>query len=209
MTMITIPVRKAGRSINVDTLKLCGGNESLATQLDTVLAACKSVAYSVSYGLTQSLNDAHAADKIGDSVTPDSIMGTVEKKLLAIYDGSVRAKGKGVVGNPVEREAMKLARKWWKSFGLAAQNAAIGKMREKYESLVNATDEQITDLIVAANAKLPATVEKAKAIVAANNLKVENVEIDIENLMETDESEQLMLEDHSDESDEADEADES
>jgi hypothetical protein len=179
---ITIPVRKAGRSIDVDTLKLCGGNETFAMQLDTVLTACKSVAYSITYGLTQSLNDSHAADTKKTDYTPDSIMGTVQKKLDAIYNGTLKLKGKSVVsGNPVERLAMKLAKQWWKGLSVATQNAAIDKVRAVSHRWENADDAEIAVAILASNAKTQ--MGKAADIVAANAKKVD-VDIDIADFMD-------------------------
>lgn len=215
---ITIPVRKAGRSINVDTAKLVNVNESVVSAIqefkdgegnyvilfDAILNASKSITYALSYGLTQSLNDSHAADTKKTNATPDSIMGTVQKKLDAIYAGTIKTKGSAAAsGNPVEREATKLARRWWKAKGVAAQNAAIGKTRGAHEKLTDVEDEKIADLIVNTYAKMADIVAKAEAIVAANNLKVEDVEIDLADLMdeESDESD----EDDSDESDESEE----
>lgn len=201
---ITIPVRKAGRSINVDMDRLIGEKVDIATfvaqvnsgetpnehWLAYVLDRSPKLQYVLAYGLTQSLNDAHAADTKKTSATPDTIMAAVEKKLAAIYDGSVRVKGKSAgSGDPVEREAFKIARKWWKSKGVAAQNAAIGKLRGIHEKLVDVEDAAIADLIIAANAKSASTIEKAQAIVAANSLKVEDVEIDIESLMSDEDEE--------------------
>lgn len=182
---ITIPVRKAGRSIQVDLTRLVAFDPE---QFDAIVKESPKLMYVLAYGLTQSLNDAHAADTKKTNATPEIIMAQVEKKLAAIYDGTIRVKGSGAAVNPVEREAMKIARKWWKDQGVGKQNAAIGKMRTR-DSFAELEDEAIADAIMATYAKSAGVMEKAQAIVAVNAKKVDD-DFDIESLMAIDESDE-------------------
>lgn len=192
---LTIPVRKAGRSIQVDLARLAEFSgiaeehrSTVAADLENVLANSPKLAYVLAYGLTQSLNDAHAAEGKKTAATPESIMALVEKKLAAIYDGTIRVKGSGTAVNPVEREALKISRAWWKSKGEVQQNAAIGKMRTR-DTYAEMDDKDIAQAIIEAYAKSAGVVEKAQAIVAVNQKKVED-DFDIDELLGEEETEE-------------------
>lgn len=90
-----IAITKIGRTIDVDLNRF--GNE-----LETSIGALPALAYVVKYGLTQSLNDAHAAEKFdGSETAADNIQAIVEKKLAAIYSGEIAMRGVGAPRDPV------------------------------------------------------------------------------------------------------------
>jgi protein-tyrosine-phosphatase len=72
-------------------------------------------AYVIKYGLTQSLNDAHAAMKREDGQSEaaffDAVQAVVDKKLAAIASGEVRVAGVAKMPrDPIAAEAQKIAR---------------------------------------------------------------------------------------------------
>lgn len=202
MTILSIPVRKAGRSINVDTdLLLPNNGEAEFEQFNALLAQAPKLRYVLTYGLTQSLNDAHAADTKKTNATPDTIMAQVEKKLAAIYDGTIRVKGSGASGlTPIMREAMKLARAWWKSKGEAAQNATIGAVRATSDLFTDLDDKTMVEKILLNYAKRDAIQTHAAEIVEVNAKQVDSGEVDLTELGF--EVEEIDEDDSDDESDE-------
>lgn len=122
-----INIGKISRAIDVDLSRFGFDESALSPQ----------AAYVVRYGLTQSLNDAHAAEKRpDDGSNDDAIYAIVEKKLEAIYTGiSQRV---GAPRDPVGAEATRLARaeivaamrkagKKVSAYEPAAINAAVAK----------------------------------------------------------------------------------
>jgi len=179
---LSITIAKAHRTITVDTLKLCNGNAADMAALDSMIEKYpNTVRYLFNYGATQSLNDAHAPIKSTDA---DIIMAAVQKRLTAIETGQVKVRGSGTRGvEPLVAQCNKIATAWWKKIAEAAQMAAIGKVRATLtqEQSDGATDEAIAAMIVAAKARHPATIEQAKAIIAANAIKVDAT-IDLDDL---------------------------
>jgi hypothetical protein len=176
---LPIYIKKTGRSINVDTLAMVG--ESNVATFDRILETCKPVAYALAYGLTQSVNDAHAAIALTEGV--DKVMSAAEKKLAAILAGTVKVRGASRThADPIMHEALKIARAWWKGKGDGAQNAAIGKIRAKGGKFDDMEDSAIADIIINAFANTESTQDKAKAIVAANATKVDD-DFDLDEIM--------------------------
>jgi len=167
---LPIYIKKTGETITVSTFDLVNGNEIAAAQLDLMLANCKPVAYAIAYGLTQSVNDAHAALTRAVDGT-EKVMAAAQKKLNAILAGTVKVRGAARThADPVMHEATKLANKWWKGKGDGGQNAAIGKIRAKGGRFDDMNDSDIIEIILASFAQSDATQAKAQAIVDANAL---------------------------------------
>jgi hypothetical protein len=95
MATQTIRIGTAG-SIDVDT--------------DRLPEAAK--AHIFAYGLKQILNDARSALTNKSGAAPDAVMAAVQKKLDALYTGTVRAERAGafVAREPVIAETLRLAR---------------------------------------------------------------------------------------------------
>lgn len=88
-----IAITKIGRMIDVDLASI-GIVESELSAPAT---------YVVKYGLTQSINDSHAAEKYdGESVTQaDNIEAICRKKVDAILSGTIAMRGVGAPRDPV------------------------------------------------------------------------------------------------------------
>ena len=176
---LPIYIKKTGRSITVDTLAMVG--ESNVAMFDRILETCKPVAYALAYGLTQSVNDAHAAIALSEGV--DKVMSAAEKKLAAIIAGTVKVRGAARThANPIMHEAMKIARAWWKAKTDTEKNAGIGKVRAKGGNFDDMEDSDIADIIITAFAGTESTQNKAEAIVAANATKVDD-DFDLDEIM--------------------------
>lgn len=178
--IITVPVRKAGRSIDVDVSKLVNGQD-----IATIMAEAPKLRYVLLYGLVQSLNDAHASEKQpSDSPNPDAqrynIMAVVQKKLDAIYSGSVMMKARSGVAassDPVAVEARKLGRVRFNAKGKDKRDNAIKSLMAARK-----VDEKTAiALLVEAFAKDADIVAQATANVATNRAIVaaESGDIDI------------------------------
>jgi len=120
--------------------------------------------YVFNYGLKQMLNDVHAAEK-----DLKAKVGLSQKKLDSLYAGEV-AQARGGGGDPVAREARKMA-----EADIRKALKAAGKKIADLEKgvLASLTEKQL-------EAKKTEYLEKAAAKLA---IKVEGVEIDLEELM--------------------------
>lgn len=107
--------------------------------------------YIYMYGLKQILNDAGSAAK-----TPEEKLAMAEKKLAAMYEGTVRTAGSRASVDPVQAEAERMA---WEVLSKA--------LRASGKKIKDVTDEAKADLIGKYLAKYPETMEKAKEALAA------------------------------------------
>ena len=179
---LSIYLKKIDQHLSVDTLDLAGGNESFRDQLDSIIDNCKAVSYSLLYGLTQSVNDAHAPIALTEGV--DKIRVAAEKKLKAILSGTVKVRGSSAGGglSPVATVAAQLAHKMWKGISATEQQKLIGATRGQHESFTDKTDQEITTMILTAYMLAPQTVAKAEATVAARQMKPVLPTIDLASL---------------------------
>lgn len=125
MTTIQIAIRKAGRVVDVDT-------EAFGLDWAELPSNAQ---YVFRYGLTQSLNDAHAAESVpNDDAGRNSIMAIVEKKLDAIVNGTVRVAGSGGarIVDPIARLIMRYAR-----------DAVAGALKAAGKKVKDMTKEQL------------------------------------------------------------------
>lgn len=107
--------------------------------------------YIFSYGLKQILNDAGSAAK-----TAEEKLAMAEKKLQAMYDGTIRTAGSRASVDPVKAEAERMA---WEVLSKA--------LRASGKKIKDVTDEAKADLVAKYLAKYPDTMEKAKEALAA------------------------------------------
>lgn len=175
MTILSIPVRKAKTAIDVDTARLAGMSDEFTETLDRVLAV-PSFRYIVVYGLTQTLNDAHAS--IDSSEPAANIMAAVQKKLDSVYAGAVRSGGTGggTPADPIEREAVRISWAWWHAKPKATRVAAVAKLvgdESKHAAIgIESGDDKKTRekkaarAIVRNRAALPSVRDEAAANVA-------------------------------------------
>lgn len=91
--MYTINITKAATTLDVD--------------FDALTDSVKE--YVIRYGMTQILNDAHSQIKAGEDGAADKAKSLAVKKLDALVAGEVRT-ARGESANPVEAEALRLAR---------------------------------------------------------------------------------------------------
>lgn len=177
---IMIPVAKCNRAIQVETDRLID-NESDRAQFAEIMTRSPKLAYPFVYGLTQTLNDAHANEP-----NVEKAYALAEKKLARVYDGSVQVRGSGGrKGDPIARECAKRAQARWDKLGVGAQNAAIGKARAK-PAFAESDDATIVAAILAAFAKLPEIVEAATKEVESRrkaNAAANAVEFDVDALL--------------------------
>jgi hypothetical protein len=173
---LSIPIAKIGQSVDIDWVKLTGGNETDATRLESLVDSYGQVRYALFNGFKQSLNDAHASPKI----TREQVMGVVLKKLDSIYADTIKTRGRATAGGlePIPAECNRIAKAVWAKKTETERSVIIGKTRGQHDSLTDKTDDELVALILAAYAKAPETVAKATATVAAKAMKPA-VEIDL------------------------------
>lgn len=149
-----IRISKIDRTITVDLAKFGLDESTLATN----------AAYVVRYGLTQSLNDAHAAIKADK---PDEVMAMVEKKLTAIVSG-ITERAVGAPRDPLAAMMSRIARDEIRT--------ALHKAGRKLSTIEPADMARAVAKHTAANeARIRAAAEKALAEAAAT---AEGVAID-------------------------------
>lgn len=166
-TEITIPVSKVSRGINLDVVDLLPADaaDEMVAAFVSAWEASPALRYAVQYGLTQSVNDAHAAMKLSDN-SPDAIVAVAEKKLEAILTGSVSRGGGGATRNPLETEIRKLATQSVKAAIKRSGLKVADIDKEKVADLIQTTIDQNREGLEATAKKLLA--EKAAAQVTVN-----------------------------------------
>lgn len=167
-TIVSIPVKKIGRSIDVDTTRLIDAERQ--AEWPAVWNDSARLRYALIYGLTQTLNDAHASLAYPAN-SADAIMGTVQKKLDAVYAGTVRTGGTGGESGPVDPvviEARKLARVAFMKNKKEDREAAVAQMRNMPAFAKYAAGKKRDSRIVAAIVRVMARDESIMATAREN-----------------------------------------
>ena len=151
--MTNVTIAKTGQAVEVDFAALPANSQEFV----------------INYGLRQILNDCHSSvTRAGWEGTSEefaeAIMSAVNAKLSALSTGDLTTRrGSGQPADPVEREALKIARE-----ELTAAVKAKGKrikQIENFDELVKAhADKNEERLMKEARARIKASATKAEAV---------------------------------------------